>query len=172
MKINKKVEDVLNKQVNAEFWSAYLYLSMSAWCESKGFKGFASWMLVQFKEETSHALKIMNFVISRSGEIKLQPIKAVETSWTSFLNLFEETYKHECKVTEMINSCYEVATTEKDYATATMLQWFINEQTEEENNALEIADKLKLIGEKSGGIFYLDKKLGSRTFVDSTKNSE
>jgi ferritin len=145
---------------------------MSAWRENKGFKGFANWMLVQFKEETSHALKIMNFVLIRSGEIKLLPVAAVETSWNSLLSMFEDTYKHECEVTKMIDNCYEVAIADKDYATTTMLQWFINEQTEEENNALEIKDKLKLIGEKSGGIFYLDKKLGSRTFVDSTKRSE
>jgi ferritin len=170
MKIDKKVEEVLNKQVNAEFWSAYLYLSMAAWCESKGFKGFANWMLVQYKEETSHALKIMNFVLTRSGEIKLQPIKAVETSWNSLLSIFEEAYKHECEVTSMIDNCYEVAIAEKDYATSTMLQWFINEQTEEESNAHEITEKLRLIGEKSGGIFYLDKKLGSRTFTDETKS--
>lgn len=169
MKISKKVEEVLNKQVNAEFWSAYLYLSMSAWCESKGFKGFANWMRVQFHEETSHALKIYDYVISRSGEIKIQPIAAVKTSWDSLLNMFEETYEHECKVTNLINGCYEVALAEKDYATTTMLQWFINEQIEEESNALEVIDVLKITGEKSGGIFYLDKKLGHRTFTDETK---
>ena len=171
MKIIKKVEEVLNKQVNAEFWSAYLYLSMSAYCESKGFKGFANWMRVQFHEETAHALKIYDYVIDRSGEIKLQPIAAVKASWDSLLNMFEETYEHECKVTNLINDCYEVALAEKDYATTTMLQWFINEQTEEERNALEIIDILKITGEKSGGIFYLDKKLGSRTFVDESKKS-
>jgi ferritin len=169
MKISKKVADVLNKQVNAELWSAYLYLSMSIWSESKGFKGFANWMMVQFKEETSHALKIKDFVLSRSGEIKLQPIAAVKTSWDSLLSMFEETYEHECKVTTLINECYEVALAEKDYSTSTMLQWYINEQTEEESNALEIIDILKITGEKSGGIFYLDKNLGKRTFVDETK---
>lgn len=169
MKINKKVEEVLNKQINAELWSAYLYLSMSAWSESRGFKGFANWMMVQFKEETSHALKIKDFVLSRSGQIKLQPLAAVKTSWDSLLNMFEETYEHECKVTNLINDCYEVALDEKDYATSTMLQWFINEQTEEESNALEIIDILKITGEKTGGIFYLDKNLGKRTFVDETK---
>jgi ferritin len=169
MKINKKVEEVLNKQVNAEFWSAYFYLSMSAYCESRGFKGFANWMRVQFHEETAHALKIYDYVIDRSGEIKLQPIAAVKPSWDNLLNMFEETYEHECKVTNLINDCYEVALAEKDYATTTMLQWFINEQTEEERNALEIIDILKITGEKSGGIFYLDKNLGKRTFVDQTK---
>jgi ferritin len=162
MKINKKVEEVLNKQVNAEFWSAYLYLSMAAWCESKGFKGFANWMRVQFHEETTHALKIYNFILERAGEVKLQPISAVKISWDSLLNIMEETYEHECKVTALIHECYEVAMAEKDYATSTMLQWFIDEQVEEESNALEIIDVLKITGEKSGGVFNLDKKLGSR----------
>lgn len=172
MKINKKVEDVLNKQVNAELWSAYLYLSMSAWCESKGLKGFANWMRVQFHEETTHALKIYDYVLNRSGEINLQPIAAVETSWKNILHVFEETYKHECKVTEMIANCYEVALAEKDHATASMLKWFIDEQTEEESNALEIIDKLKLVGENGDGIFFLDKELASRTFMDQTKSAE
>ena len=169
MKINPKVEEILNKQINAEFWSAYLYLSMSAYCENKGFKGFANWMRVQFHEETTHALKIYDYVIDRLGEVKLQPIAAVKTSWDSLLNMIEDTYEHECKVTGLINNCYEVALAEKDYATTNMLQWFIKEQIEEEKNAIEIIDVLKITGEKSGGIFYLDKKLGSRTFVDQTK---
>jgi Ferritin-like protein len=164
MKITKRVEEVLNKQVNAEMWSAYLYLSMSAWSETRGFKGFASWMRVQFQEETAHALKIYDYVLDRSGEIKLQPIAAVKTSWDSLFHMFEDTYEHECKVTSSINECYEAALAEKDYATTTMLQWFINEQIEEEKSALEIIDILKITGEKSGGVFYLDKKLGSRTF--------
>jgi len=169
MKINKTVEEILNKQVNAEFWSAYLYLSMSSWCESKGLKGFANWMRVQFEEETSHALKIYDYVLSRSGEIKLQPIASVEHSWKNLLHMFEETYKHECVVTNLINNCYEVAIAEKDHATANMLQWFIDEQTEEEANALDIIDQLKLVGENGGGIYHLDKALASRTFVDETK---
>lgn len=168
MNINKKVEEVLNNQVNAEFWSAYLYLSMSAWCESNGLKGFANWMRVQFQEETTHALKIYDYVLSRSGEIKLQPIAAVQTSWDSPLHLFEETYQHECKVTEMIARCYEVAVEEKDHATSNMLQWFVDEQTEEESNALEIIAQLKIVGEKGDGLFFLDKELALRVFVDAT----
>ncbi len=169
MKINKRVEEVLNKQVNAEFWSAYLYLSMAAWCESKGFKGFANWMRIQFQEETTHALKIYDFVLERAGEVKLEPIAAVKANWDNLLQMFEETYEHECKVTSLINGCYETALAEKDYATSTMLQWFIDEQVEEESNALEIIDMLKITGEKSGGVLYLDKKLGSRKFTDETK---
>lgn len=172
MKINKKVEEVLNKQVNAELWSAYLYLSMSAWCETKGLKGFANWMLIQFKEETTHALKIFDFVNKRAGEIKLEPIAGVEHSWNNLIHIFEETYKHECHVTEMINNCYNVAVEEKDHATASMLKWFIDEQTEEEENALNLLDKLKLIGDKGGAIYHLDRELGKRKFKDETQESE
>jgi ferritin len=169
MKINKKVEDVLNKQVNAEFWSAYLYLSMSAWCENKGLKGFANWMRVQFQEETTHALKIYDFVLNRSGEIRLEPIAAVDKTWNNLLSMFEETYKHECLVTDLINNCYEVAESERDHATSSMLKWFIDEQTEEERNVVEIIDQIKLMGENGEGIYHLDKELATRIFVDPTK---
>lgn len=169
MKINKRVEEVLNKQINAEFWSAYLYLSMAAWCNSKGFKGFANWLRVQFQEETTHALKIYDFILNRSGEVQLQPIATVKTSWDSLLNMFEEIYDHECKVTALINGCNDISLAEKDYAASAMLQWFINEQVEEEAAAIEIIDVLRITGERSGGVFYLDKKLEKRAFVDGTK---
>jgi ferritin len=144
---------------------------MSAWCESKGLKGIANWMRVQFQEETTHALKIYDYVLNRAGEIMLKPIASVDTSWKSILHVFEETYKHECKVTDLIANCYEIATAEKDHATANMLQWFVNEQTEEESNVLEIIDRLKLLGEKGEGIYLLDKELASRVFVNATKSA-
>lgn len=169
MKLNKKVEEVLNKQVNAEFWSAYLYLSMSSWCETRGLKGFANWLRIQFQEETSHALKIYDFVLTRSGEITLQPIAPVENSWNSLLDMFKEVYRHETVVTDLIGNCYEVAVAERDHATASMLQWFIDEQTEEESNANDIIDQIKLLGEKGEGIYHLDKLLATRVFVDPTK---
>lgn len=172
MKIKGKVEEVLNKQINAEFWSAYLYLSMSAWCETQGLKGFANWMRVQFQEETSHAVKILDYVLTRQGEVKLEPIAPVEQSWSSLLNMFEEVYRHENLVTDLIGNCYEVAVSERDHATASMLQWFIDEQTEEESNASEIIDQIKLVGEKGEGIYHLDKLLATRVFVDSTKTAE
>lgn len=172
MKIKGKVEEVLNKQINAEFWSAYLYLSMSAWCETQGLKGFANWMRVQFQEETSHAIKILDYVLTRQGEVKLEPIAPVEQSWSSLLNMFEEVYRHENLVTDLIGNCYEVAVSERDHATASMLQWFIDEQTEEESNASEIIDQIKLVGEKGEGIYHLDKLLATRVFVDSTKTAE
>ena len=169
MKLSKKVEDVLNKQINAEFWSAYMYLSMSSWFESKGLKGFANWMRVQFQEENTHALKFYDYVLSRTGEIKLEPIAAVPATWEDILAIFNQSYEHECKVTAMIYNCYDVAEIEKDRATTSMLQWFIDEQTEEESNVLEIIDQLNLIGENGQAIYLLDKELATRVFVDATK---
>lgn len=171
MKFNKKVEEILNKQVNAEFWSAFMYLSMSAWFENQGLKGMANWMKVQYLEETSHAMKIYDFIISRGGKAKLAAIDAVPTEWKGITEVFEETYKHECKVTEMIHNCYNVAATEKDHATTNMLQWFIDEQVEEEQNVLEILDQLKLIGDEGQGVFMLNKELAARVFVDATKTT-
>jgi ferritin len=171
MKFNKKVEDILNKQVNAEFWSAFMYLSMSAWFENQGLKGMANWMRVQYLEETSHAMKIYDFIISRGGEAKLAAIDAVPTEWKSITEVFEETYKHECLVTEMIHNCYNVAAAEKDHASTNMLQWFIDEQVEEEQNVIEILDQLKLIGDKGQGIYMLNKELASRVFVDATQSA-
>ncbi|HBZ35088.1 MAG TPA: ferritin [Rikenellaceae bacterium] len=172
MKINSKVEEVLNKQINAEFWSAHLYLSMSAYFETRALRGFANWMKVQYQEELTHAIKIFDFINSRGGVVKLEAIPEVPVTWNSILLVFEETYYQECKVTEKINHCYEVALSEKDHAAANMLQWFIDEQAEEEESALQIVDQLKLIGEDNGqAIYLLDKELGARVFVDSTKTS-
>lgn len=171
MKFNKKVEEILNKQVNAEFWSAFMYLSMSAWFENQGLKGMANWMKVQYLEETSHAMKIYDFIISRGGKAQLAALDAVPTEWKGITEIFEETYKHECKVTEMIHNCYNVASAEKDHATTNMLQWFIDEQVEEEQNVLEILDQLKLIGDKGQGIFMLNKELAGRVFVDAIQTA-
>ncbi len=169
MRFNKKVEEILNKQVNAEFWSAYLYLSMAAYFEKEGLPGFANWMRIQFQEETSHALKIFDYIISRGGTVKLEPIAEVDTDWSGPMHVFEETYRHECIVTDMINNCYGVASQEKDHATTNMLQWFINEQVEEEESAMAIIDQLKYIGDHGPALLMLDKELASRTFVDETK---
>ena len=168
MKINAPVQDILNKQINAEFWSAYLYLSMSAWFEEKGLKGFANWMRIQFQEETTHALKLFDYVTERQGIVKLEPIAAVQTEWKSILDAMEETYKHELKVTELIYNCLDVAEKQKDRATMSMLQWFVDEQIEEESNVDEIINQLKLIGDNGQAIYLLDKELSTRVFVDST----
>ena len=163
--LNKKLEEALNAQINAEFWSAYLYLSMSADMSDKGMSGIANWFAIQFKEEQDHAIKIFNYVFSRGGVVKLQPIDKVETKWKNALDAFEDTLEHEQKVTSMINDLYALATEEKDYATQSMLKWFIDEQVEEEESAKDIIDKLKLIGDNGYGLYQLDKELAARVYT-------
>ena len=163
--LSKKLEEALNAQINAEFWSAYLYLSMSADFASKGLPGFANWMEIQFKEEQDHAMKFLNYILSRGGKVELKPIAKVEKSWKSPLAAFKSTLEHEQVVTKLINDLYALATEEKDYATQSMLKWFIDEQVEEEESVQAIIDTLTLVGDNGYGIYQLDKELQSRTFV-------
>ncbi|MBP1644937.1 MAG: ftnA [Bacteroidetes bacterium] len=163
--LSKKLEEALNAQINAEFWSAYLYLSMSADFASKGLNGFANWMEIQFKEEQDHAIKFFNFVLSRGGKVELKPIAKVEKSWKTPLVAFKSTLEHELVVTKLINDLYALATEEKDYATQSMLKWFIDEQVEEEKNAQEIIDKLTLLDGNGYGIYQLDKELALRVYT-------
>lgn len=163
--LSVKLEKALNEQVNAEFWSAYLYLSMSADFAAKGQPGFANWMHIQFKEEQDHAMKLFNYIISRGGHPELRPIAEVKTSWGSPLAVFEDTLAHEQKVTSMINNLYALATEEKDYATQSMLKWFIDEQVEEESNAQGIIDALRMIKDNGFGVYTLDKELGARVYT-------
>jgi len=169
MKINKKVEDAINKQVNAELYSAYLYLGMSSKCSELNLKGFANWFYVQAQEEMTHAMKFYKFVLERAGHPVLTAIEGVPTDWKSPLAMFEAAYEHEQKVTALINNIMDIAMAERDHATSSMLRWFIDEQVEEEANASENAEKLKLIGESKDGLFMLDKELAARVFVDSTQ---
>ena len=167
--LTKKMESALNTQINEEFWAAYLYLSMSAYFTAEGLPGFANWMHVQAQEEVTHAMKIYNYVLERDGRVTLEPVKAVATSWDSPLAVFEASLAHEQKVTAMIDKLVEVATEEKDHATRSMLQWFVDEQVEEEANAKAIIDSLKLIGDNGYGLYSVDKDLASRIFTDETK---
>lgn len=160
--LSKKMEAALNAQINAEFWSAYLYLSMSAHFAAEGKSGFANWFKVQFDEEQGHALKLFNYVVERGNIVELKPIAEVATKWDSPLHAFEETLKHEKVVTGMINDLVALAREEKDYATESMLQWFVNEQVEEESTAQGYIDALKMIGTNGFGIYTLDKELKSR----------
>ncbi|MEA2036333.1 MAG: ferritin [Nanoarchaeota archaeon] len=168
MALSKNMENALNKQVNAEIYSAYLYLSMSADFESKNLKGFANWMNVQAKEEMSHAMKIYNFILERSSTITLDTIQKPKKEWKTPLEAFSDAYKHEQKVTAMINNLVDLATKERDHATASMLQWFVDEQVEEEANAEEIVQKLKLTKNSPQALFMMDKDLSARVFVDET----
>lgn len=163
--INEKIEKEINKQINAELWSAYLYLSMSSYFESTSLKGFANWMWIQAREEVTHAMRLYKYVIERGGRVILMEINKVPLTWKSPLDSFEETYAHEQKVTSLINRIVKIAETEKDYATINMLQWFINEQVEEESSADEIIQKLKLIGKDTNGLFMLDQELRNRVFT-------
>ena len=160
--LSKTMKEALNAQINAELWSAYLYLSMSAHYASEGLSGFANWFRVQAKEEEEHAMKIFDYVISRGDKVFLQPIEKVTLSWESPLLAFEDTLEHEKEVTAMIHNLVTLANEEKDYATASMLQWFVDEQVEEEDIAQGYVDKLKLIGGNNLGIYMLDKELSKR----------
>lgn len=166
--LNKKVEEALNAQINAEMWSAYLYLSMSAYCHSAGYNGMASWFEVQFKEEQDHAQILFNYVNSRGGRVLLKPIDAVPSEWASPLDVFEQTLAHEQKVTSWINNLYAVASAENDFATQSMLKWFVDEQVEEEENAQTIIDNLKMIKDNGYGLYMLDKELGARTYTQAS----
>ena len=161
--LSKNLESALNKQINAEFWSAYLYLSMSIHFATEGLNGVANWFKIQFKEEQDHALKIIDYVISREGRVELAPIEKVSTKWESLLAAFLDTLEHEKVVTARIHEIVGMAREEKDFATENMLQWFVNEQVEEEETAQKIIDALKLIGNNGIGIYLIDKELGKRT---------
>lgn len=165
--LNKRIEDALNAQINAEMWSAYLYLSMASYCHSIGRPGMASWFEVQFKEEQDHAKIFFNYVNSRNGRVTLKPIDAVPTEWDGVLNVFESTLEHEQKVTSLINDLYALTHEENDFATQSMLKWFIDEQIEEEETAQTIIDNLKMIKDNGYGIYMLDKELGARTYTQA-----
>lgn len=165
--LSKKIEEALNEQINAEFWSAYLYLSMSAWCASQGKPGMANWYEVQFREEQDHARILFNYVLQRGGKVNLKPIAAVPTEWESELDVFESTLKHEQHVTSLINNLYALTHAENDFATQSMLKWFVDEQVEEEENAQNIIDNIKMLNGNGYGIFMLDKDLAARVYTQS-----
>ena len=161
--LSKKLEDAINNQINAELWSAYLYLSMSTHFNNEGLPGFAKWFEIQFEEEQEHAKKFMNYMIAKGSKVVLQPIDKVDTTWDSVLSAFEDTLAHEKVVTALINDMVALAREEKDFATDNVLQWFVSEQVEEEESVQGIIDALRLIGNKGYAIYMLDKELGQRT---------
>jgi len=170
--LNNDMEKALNAQVNAEMYSAYLYLSMSAYFQSKSLGGFASWMRVQAQEEMVHAMKIYDFINERGGRVILAPIEAPPTEWNSPLATFEAVYEHEQKVTGLINELVELALEKHDHATNIFLQWFVSEQVEEEDSANDVVEKIKLMGDARGGLFMLDRELGQRVFTPPAATSE
>ena len=157
--------DALNKQINAELYSAYLYLSMSAHFESKDLKGHANWTRCQAQEELVHAMKIYDHVNERGGHVELKPIDGPQIEWESPTAVFEHVYSHEQKVTGMINDLVELSIKSRDHATTNFLQWFIDEQVEEEASANEVLQKLKMVGNEGSGLFMVDKELSKRIFT-------
>jgi len=160
--ISQKIQKALNQQLNEEFYSSYFYLSMSAYFESKDLQGFAQWFRLQADEEYAHAMKIFDYVYQIGGEVKLTKIDGPKTNWDTFLEVFQDTFEHEQKVTKSINDLLELSYAEKDHATVNFLQWFVSEQVEEEATAMQNVKKMEMIGEDKAGLFMLDKELGGR----------
>jgi ferritin len=163
--LSKKMEGAINKQINAEIYSSYLYLSMAAASESMGLQGFANWFKVQAQEELVHAMKFFAYVCGRGGRVTLGAIEAPPTRWKSPLAVFEATLAHEQKVTGLINKLVALARQEPDPATENALQWFVAEQVEEEGSADKIRQKIKLVGGQGDALFLIDKDLAARVFI-------
>jgi len=163
--LKANIEKAINEQINAELYSAYLYFSMSAFFAEQNLKGFAVWMRIQAQEEMVHATKFYDYIIDRGGTVKLTGIDDPPVKWKSSQAVFEETYKHETIVTARINNIADMAMKEKDHATLSMLNWFVDEQVEEEAAAQEILQQLKLIKNDAQALLMLDRELGARTFA-------
>ena len=166
--LSKKLHEAMNAQINAELWSAYLYLSMSMDAEAKGLKGVANWFYVQFQEEQDHARIFMNYILSRDAEVKLLPIEEVRTAWTSPLEMFQDTLVHEKEVTAMINNLAAIAAEDKDYASSNMLVWFVDEQVEEEESAREMITACEAVEGNKFGLYMIDKELAARTYTQAS----
>ncbi|NTW81897.1 MAG: ferritin [Chlorobiaceae bacterium] len=160
--VSKKLQKAFNDQINHEFSSSYLYLSMAAYAESLNLPGFANWLKIQTKEEQGHAMKLYKFVNERGGKVELQAIEQPPAAFNSPIALFEEVLKHERKITVLINKLYETALEEKDYAAQVLLHWFIEEQVEEEAAASSILETLKMAGEKGHALIMMDRQLARR----------
>lgn len=160
--LTPKMQDALNSQINAEIFSAYLYLGISAIFEDMGLKGLAHWMRIQFDEEMMHGLKLFDYVLERGGQIELERIEKPELDIDSPLKAFEVTLEHEQKVTGLINSLVDVAIGESDHASQNFLQWYVGEQVEEESNVNEILQQLRLLGDNPAALFMVDRDLGAR----------
>jgi ferritin len=160
--LSKTLQDAMNEQIKNELYSAYLYLSMSAYCEAANLPGFAHWMRMQAQEEVDHAMRFYEFIYERGGRVVLQAIDQPPVEFQSPLHVFEQTLAHEQKVTAMIHDLYALAVQEKDYASQVFLQWFVTEQVEEEDSATQIVETLKMIGDKGHALLMLDRELGKR----------
>lgn len=160
--LQDRVEDALNDQINAELYSEYLYLAMAAYFEDESLEGFASWMRAQAAEERAHAMRLYDYVIDRDGRVRLDAIEGPPADWDSATDAFEDAYEHEVHISERIDDLVATAREADDNATETMLQWFVEEQVEEEATAQGIVDRLRRVGEDGTGLLMLDQELGQR----------
>ncbi len=167
--VKEKMLKALNDQINAEQHSALLYLSMSGWFHDKGLPGFANWMYVQYQEEMTHANKIFKYINERNAKVEIKAIEQVPTEFDSIISVFEQTLEHERHVTGLINKLVDIALEEHDHAAQNFLQWFVDEQVEEEANVEELLDTLRLIDGQGNGLFMLDRELRQRSFTDPTQ---
>ena len=160
--ISQTMQEAINSQINQEQYSAQLYLAMSAHCQGLAFRGFAHWLRVQSGEETAHATRLVEYLLDRGGTLKLSPVQAPPSDFGGVIQAFEKTLAHERALTGLISSLFELARKEKDAASEIALQWYVTEQVQEEANVSQIVDHLHAVGDKGGGIWYLDSKLGKR----------
>ena len=155
--LKKTVLKALNDQINAELYSAYMYLGMSAWCEDRNLPGFAAWMRKQFEEEQKHALKIFDYVLEQNEAVQLAGIDQPPATYKTLQEVWEKTYAHEQHVTSLIHQVYALAEKEHDYATKGLMQWYVGEQVEEEQQASRILEQVKMVGTNSSAVFFLDR---------------
>ena len=164
--LSKNLHDAINAQINAELWSAYLYLAMSLDAETKGYKGVANWFYVQFQEEQAHARIFMNYLNSRDAKVTLLPIAEVPATWDSVLAMYKQTLEHEKKVTSLINNLAAIANEDRDFASINRLVWFIDEQVEEEESARDMIAAFEAVEDNKYGMYMLDKELATRTYTE------
>ena len=162
--LSKKLHEAINAQINAELWSAYLYLAMSLDAETKGYKGVANWFYVQFQEEQDHARIFMNYLNSRDAKVTLLPIEEVPATWNSVLDMYKQTLEHEKKVTSLINNLAFIANEDRDFASINRLVWFIDEQVEEEESARDMIAVVEAVEDNKYGMYMLDKELAARVY--------
>ncbi|MFO8109865.1 MAG: ferritin [Thermoplasmata archaeon] len=169
--IKESIVEAINKQINAEMYSGYLYLSMAVDFGEKNLDGFEHWMRLQAQEELDHGMRFMDYLQERGGHVELETIEKPEVEWKTPLEAFEYVYRHECKVTGMINDLVDLAEKEKDRATVNMLQWFVDEQVEEEDSADEIVQKLKMVGDSPSALLMMNERMAERP-VESGESEE
>ncbi len=160
--LSERIQGEFNVHINHELYSSYLYLAMAAWCESKGLRGFSHWMRAQSQEESQHVMRFFDFVLDRGGDVELRSIAAPPSAWETPLHLFEAAHSHEIEVSQRINALVDTVLSERDHAANVFLNWFVNEQVEEEATFADVVARLKLVGDDGRGILLIDQELASR----------